>query len=174
MLSARKGANAEGSRASLLWLGCCVVSERLRLGGARSERPGRDGNATILVDSLAIMLAIVVPTIIATLGFAWWFRAVQPQGALSAGLGIFRPLELIVWAIPLLVIMLLGGVTWIGSHDLDPATPLASNDSAARGPGRLARLEMAVHLPGAACRERQPAGGAGRRAGPFLADLGAA
>jgi cytochrome o ubiquinol oxidase subunit 2 len=30
---------------------------------------------TILIDSLAIMLAIVVPTIAATLGFAWWFRA---------------------------------------------------------------------------------------------------
>jgi hypothetical protein len=35
-------------------------------------------------------------------------------------------LELIVWAIPLLTIMLLGGVIWIGSHDLDPAKPLAS------------------------------------------------
>ena len=32
-------------------------------------------NLTILVDSLAIMLAIVVPTIFTTLGFAWWYRA---------------------------------------------------------------------------------------------------
>jgi cytochrome o ubiquinol oxidase subunit II len=30
---------------------------------------------TILIDSLAIMLAIVVPTIAAILAFAWWFRA---------------------------------------------------------------------------------------------------
>ena len=30
---------------------------------------------TILIDSLAIMLAIVIPTIAATFGFAWWFRA---------------------------------------------------------------------------------------------------
>ena len=29
----------------------------------------------ILIDSLAIMLAIVVPVMIATLAFAWWFRA---------------------------------------------------------------------------------------------------
>src|SRR5205807_9933938 len=36
-------------------------------------------------------------------------------------------IELIVWGIPLLVIMLLGGVVWIGSHDLDPAKPLTSN-----------------------------------------------
>jgi cytochrome o ubiquinol oxidase subunit 2 len=36
-------------------------------------------------------------------------------------------LELIVWAIPLLTIILLGGVAWVGSHDLDPAKPLVSN-----------------------------------------------
>ena len=29
----------------------------------------------LLIDSLAIMLAIVVPTIAATFAFAWWFRA---------------------------------------------------------------------------------------------------
>src|SRR4051794_39773546 len=29
----------------------------------------------ILIDSLAIMLAIIVPTMVATLVFAWWFRA---------------------------------------------------------------------------------------------------
>src|SRR5271155_2315628 len=37
--------------------------------------PVGDGNATILIDSVAIMLAIVVPTIVATLGIAWWFRS---------------------------------------------------------------------------------------------------
>jgi cytochrome o ubiquinol oxidase subunit 2 len=36
-------------------------------------------------------------------------------------------LELIVWAIPLLVIILLGGVAWIGAHELDPAEPLVSD-----------------------------------------------
>src|SRR5438093_1609294 len=29
---------------------------------------------TLLIDSLAIMLAIVIPTIIATFAFAWWYR----------------------------------------------------------------------------------------------------
>ena len=32
-----------------------------------------------------------------------------------------------MWGIPTLTIMLLGGIAWIGSHDLDPAKPLASN-----------------------------------------------
>src|SRR5215208_2764729 len=30
---------------------------------------------TILINALAIMLVIVVPTIVATLGVSWWFRA---------------------------------------------------------------------------------------------------
>jgi cytochrome o ubiquinol oxidase subunit 2 len=82
---------------------------------------------TILIDSLAIMLAIVVPTIVATLAFAWWFRASNTRARHLPDWQYSGRIELIVWSIPLLVIMLLGGVAWIGSHDLDPAKPLPSN-----------------------------------------------
>ncbi|MER9722365.1 MULTISPECIES: hypothetical protein [unclassified Mesorhizobium] len=33
------------------------------------------GNRTILLNSLAVMLVIVVPTLVALLAFAWKFRA---------------------------------------------------------------------------------------------------
>ena len=82
---------------------------------------------TILINSLAIMLAIVVPTIAATLAFAWWFRASNARARYLPDWVFSGRIELIVWSIPLLVIMLLGGVAWIGSHDLDPARPLTSN-----------------------------------------------
>src|SRR5271156_2785058 len=82
---------------------------------------------TILIDSLAIMLAIVVPTIAATLAFAWWFRASNTKATYLPDFAYSGRIELIVWSIPLMVIMLLGGVAWIGSHDLDPAKPLTSN-----------------------------------------------
>jgi len=81
---------------------------------------------TILIDSLAIMLAIVVPTIIATFGFAWWFRASNTRATHLPNWEFSGRIELIVWAIPLLVITLLGGVAWIGSHELDPAKQIAS------------------------------------------------
>jgi len=81
---------------------------------------------TILIDSLAIMLAIVVPTIAATLAFAWWFRASNTRAIYLPNFEYSGRLELIVWSIPLLTIILLGGVAWIGAHDLDPAKPLAS------------------------------------------------
>jgi cytochrome o ubiquinol oxidase subunit 2 len=85
---------------------------------------------TILIDSVAIMLAIVVPTIAAILGFAWWFRASNTRARYLPDFVYSGRLELIVWAIPLLVITLLGGVAWIASHDLDPYKPLASKTPA--------------------------------------------
>lgn len=82
---------------------------------------------TILIDSLMIMLAIVLPTIAATLGFAWWFRASNTRARYLPNWAYSGSLELVTWGVPLLTIMLLGGVAWIGSHDLDPAKPLESS-----------------------------------------------
>ena len=88
--------------------------------------PIGDANRQLLVDSVAIMLAIVVPTIIAVLAAAWWYRSSNTRAHYLPDFEYSGRLELIVWAIPLLTIMLLGGVAWVGSHDLDPARPLAS------------------------------------------------
>ena len=71
---------------------------------------------TILFNSLAIMLAIVVPTIVATLGFAWWFRASNTRARYLPDWEYSGRIELIVWSIPPLTSSCLGGVAWIGSH----------------------------------------------------------
>jgi cytochrome o ubiquinol oxidase subunit II len=82
---------------------------------------------TILIDSLAIMLVIVVPTIAAIVAFAWWFRASNARAVYLPDWVYSGRIELVTWSIPLMVIMLLGGVAWIGSHDLDPPKPLPSS-----------------------------------------------
>jgi cytochrome o ubiquinol oxidase subunit 2 len=82
---------------------------------------------TILLDSLAIMLAIVVPTIAATLVFAWWFRASNKRARRLPDWSYSGELELIVWSIPALVVLFLGGIAWISAHELDPAQPLAGD-----------------------------------------------
>ena len=89
------------------------------------QGPIAAGNAQILLNALAIMLMIVVPTLLATLVFAWWFRASNKRAIYRPEWAYSGRLELIIWGIPLLVILFLSGVTWIGSHDLDPARPLA-------------------------------------------------
>src|ERR1700759_298782 len=108
-----------------------IVPGSLTLAGCQPavwdpQGPVGAAQLTILIDSLAIMLAIVLPTIAATLGFAWWYRASNVRARRRPDFAESGQLELIVWAIPLLTIMLLGGVAWIGSHELDPARPLAS------------------------------------------------
>ena len=72
------------------------------------------------------MLAIIVPTILATLGFAWWFRAGNPRAKRLPDWAYSGQIELVTWGIPLLTITLLGGVAWVGSHELDHAKPLPS------------------------------------------------
>ena len=81
----------------------------------------------ILINSTAIMLAIIIPTMIATIGFAWWYRRGNSKATYRPDWEYSGAIEMVVWAIPALTIMLLGGITWIGSHDLDPAKPLKSN-----------------------------------------------
>ncbi|WP_420134413.1 cytochrome ubiquinol oxidase subunit II [Rhodopseudomonas sp.] len=90
------------------------------------------GNSTILVDSVVIMLAIVLPTIIAILAFAFWFRDGNKRATYRPDFAYSGKIELVVWSIPLLTIMLLGGVTWIGAHKLDPATPVKGTGSPIR------------------------------------------
>jgi cytochrome o ubiquinol oxidase subunit 2 len=80
----------------------------------------------ILLDASLVMLAIVVPTIIATFAFAWWFRASNRRARYLPDFQYSGRIELVVWSIPVMVILLLGGVSWIGSHRLDPAAPIES------------------------------------------------
>lgn len=89
-------------------------------------------NSTILVDSVFIMLVIVVPTIIAILAFAFWFRASNPRARYQPGFVYSGRVEMVVWSIPALTVILLGGVAWIGSHQLDPAAPVPGTGSPVR------------------------------------------
>ena len=87
---------------------------------------------TILIDSVAIMLAIVLPTIVAIFAFAFYFRASNTRAFYWPDWEYSGRIELVVWSIPALTVILLGGVAWIGSHQLDPAAPLAGTGSPVR------------------------------------------
>ena len=89
--------------------------------------PIDEAERLILLDALTIMLAIVVPTLLAILAFAWWFRASNTRARYLPTWAYSGRIELIVWSIPALVVFFLGGVAWISSHELDPARPLDSS-----------------------------------------------
>jgi cytochrome o ubiquinol oxidase subunit 2 len=82
----------------------------------------------ILINSTAIMLAIIIPTMIATIAFAFWFRRGNTKAEYRPDWEYSGAVEMVVWAIPALTIMLLGGIAWIGSHDLEPSKPLPSKN----------------------------------------------
>jgi cytochrome o ubiquinol oxidase subunit 2 len=92
------------------------------------QGPIGGANAKILLNALGIMLVIVVPTIIAILAFAWWFRASNTRARYRPDFVYSGGIEIVVWGIPTLTIMFLGGLIWIGSHELDPFRPIASPD----------------------------------------------
>jgi cytochrome o ubiquinol oxidase subunit II len=79
----------------------------------------------ILYNATAIMLAVIVPVIILTLVFAWWFRAKNKAAHYRPEWEYSGRIEMIIWSIPALVILFLGGIAWTSSHDLDPPAPLA-------------------------------------------------
>ena len=119
---------------SITWQSIPLLVGALLLAGCsdtsilRPAGPVGEQNRLIMFDALAIMLAIVIPTMLATLAFAWWFRAGNKRAQRRPDFVYSGRIELIVWSIPILTILFLGGVIWVGSHDLDPAKPLPSRE----------------------------------------------
>ncbi len=91
------------------------------------QGPVASAERLILFNATAIMLVVVAPVILATLGFAWWYRSANARASRDTGAGYEGRIEFVVWSIPALVTILLSGVCWIGSHQLDPRAPIPAS-----------------------------------------------
>src|SRR6516165_7663925 len=80
----------------------------------------------IMFNATGIMLAIVIPTMLATLGVAWWFRSSNARARYLPDFEYSGRLEMLVWSIPIMTVLLVSGVAWVGSYDLDPPKPITS------------------------------------------------
>ena len=80
----------------------------------------------LMFNSLGIMLAIVIPTILATLGVAYWFRSSNGRAHYQPDFEYSGRIEMLVWSVPTMTVLLVGGVAWVSSYDLDPPKPIAS------------------------------------------------
>ncbi len=79
---------------------------------------------TLILTAFGLMLIVVIPVIVMAFIFAWRYRS-------SDITHIYRPeeahsyiIEWIVWSVPILIILILGTITWKSTHALDPYKPI--------------------------------------------------
>src|SRR5262249_8464839 len=123
-----RGQRRSNMRAAVLALVLIAATMLVGCSGGVLDPKGPIASAQrlILFNATGIMLAIVIPTMLATLAFAFWFRSSNSRAVYLPEFHYSGRLELLVWSIPIMTVLLVGGVAWVGSYDLDPPKPIAS------------------------------------------------
>jgi cytochrome o ubiquinol oxidase subunit 2 len=98
----------------------------------------------LVVISTLLMLLIIVPVIALTLVFAWRYRESNTTAIYTPEWDHSIQLELLIWAAPLLIIIALGALTWIGTHTLDPYRSLTRIDGERAVPHDVEPLNIEV------------------------------
>jgi len=83
----------------------------------------------LVVISTVLMLLIIVPVMALTVLFAWRYRQSSTSARYEPDWDHSTQLELVIWAGPLLIIICLGALTWMGTHLLDPFRTLGRIDA---------------------------------------------
>lgn len=76
--------------------------------------------AWLILISTFLMLIVIVPVIIMTVWFAWHYRASNKQARYDPEWAHSSTLEIIIWSMPLAIILVLSGITFVATHRLDP------------------------------------------------------
>lgn len=77
----------------------------------------------LMLASTALMLLVIIPVMALTIFFAWRYRA-SANATYRPDWHHSLPLEVVIWSVPLLIIIIIGAMTWMGTHLLDPYRPL--------------------------------------------------
>ena len=125
--NARNGPRRPGLPRSLGVCAALLVASCQPAGVLDPQGPIASAALLLLLNSTAIMLVVVVPVIVATLGFAWWYRSSNARASHSWDPAYEGRIEFVTWSIPALIVILLSGVIWIGSHQLDPRAPIPAD-----------------------------------------------
>jgi cytochrome o ubiquinol oxidase subunit 2 len=82
---------------------------------------------SIIILATCLMLIVIVPVIVMTLAFAWRYRASNKAATFRPEWSHSTAIEVVVWAIPCMIIAILSVVTWDSTHRLDPYRQIASS-----------------------------------------------
>src|SRR5213075_109605 len=81
----------------------------------------------LIIEATLLMLIVVVPVYILTFSIAWKYREDNHKAKYSPDWDGNRALELIWWAVPIMIISILAVITYRSSHELDPYKALVSD-----------------------------------------------
>lgn len=121
----------------------------LTLGGCNLVLLNPDGyiakqQSDIMISTTIIIALIIVPVLIVIGLIAWRYRASNKQAVHDDKWDHSPQLELLVWAVPLLIIIAVGAVSWTGTHQLDPYRPLDKVNANTPVPADTKPLEVQV------------------------------
>ncbi|MBV9510861.1 MAG: ubiquinol oxidase subunit II [Caulobacteraceae bacterium] len=98
----------------------------------------------LILISTVLMLLIIVPVILLTLAFAWKYRSTNTRAEYDPDWHHSTRLEMVIWAAPLVIIIILGAITWKTTHLLDPYRPLDRIGAAKPVPAGVKPLRVEV------------------------------
>ena len=78
----------------------------------------------LIIYATVMMCLVIVPVMALTVFFAWQYRASNKAARYEPEWSHSISLEIVVWAVPLAIIIVLAGLTWVATHRLDPYADL--------------------------------------------------
>lgn len=81
--------------------------------------------AQLILIATVLMLLVIVPVIVLTIVFASKYRASKEAEDYDPEWNHSTTLEIVIWTIPMAIILVLGGITFVATHRLDPYAPIA-------------------------------------------------
>ena len=124
---------ADGSSLRLLRL-AAILAAPLALSGCQAVVLSPSGDVAVqqrdyLVESTVLMLLIILPVMALTVLFAFRYRHTNQKAVYEPNWDHSTQLELVIWGAPLIIIICLGALTWMGTHLLDPYRSLNRIDA---------------------------------------------
>ena len=98
----------------------------------------------LLVISTLLMLLIIVPVMVLIVVIARKYRAGNSAAEYRPDWDHSTKLEFVIWGVPLLIIVTLGALTWVGTHLLDPYRPLERIGADQPVPAEVEPLQVQV------------------------------
>ncbi len=89
--------------------------------------PVAEQQRDLIVLASLLSLIVVVPVFALTFGIAWKYRAGNKKAKYTPDWDGNRKLESIWWGVPLILIIILSGMIYNSSHELEPGRPLISD-----------------------------------------------